>query len=302
MAEAKPVTTPLPKNIKLDNIDTWVEDPNIPYAKAIGSLMYAALQTWLDIAFAVQHLSQYTSNPAQEHWTVVKWVLRYLKGTCNEGIIYKRAETAPQIEIYADADFANWTNAKSISGYACVMNGTCLMWSSKKQSTVALSTTEADYITLTHVAKQLTWIWRLLNKIGLEQWDPTMICCDNLSAITITCDATYHTCTKHINIYYHYIREKVASNEASLTYIASKDNIADIMMKAIPLDNHDKLKELLGITKENTCWGGVLKCTTCAYMWISRDLEVTWCTYITSGMRLSTHSWETLPRESPLKP
>ena len=79
-----------------------------------------------------------------------------------------------------------------------------------------------------------------------------MICCDNLSAITITRDATYHARTKHINIYYHYIREKVASNEASLTYIASKDNIADIMTKAIPLENHNELKELLGITRENT--------------------------------------------------
>ena len=68
-----------------------------------------------------------------------------------------------------------------------------------------------------------------------------MIHCDNLSAITITCDVTYHACTKHINIYYHYIHEKVASNEASLTYITSKDNIADIMTKAIPLDNHNKL-------------------------------------------------------------
>ena len=121
------------------------------------------------------------------------------------------------------------------------MNSACLAWSSKKQSTVALSTTEAEYIALTHAVKQLTW-----------KRDPTAIRCDNLSAITITHDATYHACTKHINIYYHYIREKVASNEASLTYVASKDNIADIMTKAIPLENHNELKELLGITKEDT--------------------------------------------------
>ena len=132
------------------------------------------------------------------------------------------------------------------------MNGACLAWSSKKQSTVALSTTEAEYIALTHAAKQLTWIRRLLNEIGLEQRDPTAIHCDNLSAITITCDATYHAHTKHINIYYHYIREKVASNEASLTYVALKDNIADIMTKAIPPENHNELKELLGITREDT--------------------------------------------------
>ena len=79
-----------------------------------------------------------------------------------------------------------------------------------------------------------------------------MIHCDNLSAITITCDATYHAHTKHINIYYHYIRKKVASNEASLTYVTSKDNIVDIMTKAIPPENHNELKELLGITKEDT--------------------------------------------------
>ena len=132
------------------------------------------------------------------------------------------------------------------------MNGACLTWSSKKQSTVALSTTEAEYIALTHAAKQLTWIWRLLNEIGLEQRDPTAIRCDNLSTITITRDVTYHARTKHINIYYHYICKKVASNEASLTYVASKDNIADIMMKAIPPENHNELKELLGITKEDT--------------------------------------------------
>ena len=88
MAKAKPVTMPLPKNIKLDNIDTRAEDPNMPYAKGIGSLMYVALQTRPDIAFAVQHLSQYTSNPAQKHWTAVKRVLCYLKGTRDKGIVY----------------------------------------------------------------------------------------------------------------------------------------------------------------------------------------------------------------------
>ena len=126
------------------------------------------------------------------------------------------------------------------------------MWSSKKQGTVALSTTEAEYIALTHAAKQMTWTRHLLDKIGLEQRDPTPIHCDNLSAITITHDATYHARTKHIKIYYHFIRERVASNEASLIYVASKDNVVDIMTKAIPPDNHIKLKELLGITKDLT--------------------------------------------------
>ena len=75
-----------------------------------------------------------------------------------------------------------------------------------------------------------------------------LIHCDNLSTITITHDTTYHAHTKHINIYYHFIHEKVASHEASLTYVTSKDNIADIMTKAIPPESHNKLKELLGLT------------------------------------------------------
>ena len=78
----------------------------------------------------------------------------------------------PRLEIYADADFANRTDAKSISGYACVMDGACIAWSLKKQGMVALSTTKAEYIALTHAAKQMTWIRRLLNEIGLDQTDP----------------------------------------------------------------------------------------------------------------------------------
>src|SRR6266481_2674443 len=98
----------------------------------------------------------------------------------------------------------------------------------------------------------MMWIQRLLNEIGLDQRDPTPICCNNLSAITITHDTTYHMRTKHIKIYYHFIREKVASNEALLTYVPLKDNVADLMTKAIPPEEHNKLKNLLGITREVT--------------------------------------------------
>ena len=92
------------------------------------------------------------------------------------------------------------------------MDGMCITWSSKKQGTVALSTTEAEYIALMHVAKQMIWIQRLLNEIGLNQTKATPIHCDNLSVITIMHNVTYHAHRKHINIYYHFIHKKVASN------------------------------------------------------------------------------------------
>ena len=107
MADVNPVSTPLSKNTKLDDIKVQAKDPTMPYAKAIGYLMYAAIQTWPDISFMVQHLSQYTTNLMQEHWTAVKHVLQYLKGTCDEGIVYSRAGDTPRFEIYSDADFAN---------------------------------------------------------------------------------------------------------------------------------------------------------------------------------------------------
>ena len=141
------------------------------------------------------------------------------------------------------------------------MDGTCIMWSSKKQGTVALSTTEAKYIALMHVAKQMIWIRRLLNEIGLDQIKLTLICCDNLSVITIMHDTTYHMHTKHINKYYHFIREKVASNKALLTHIALKENTADIMTKAISSESHNKLKELLGNTKTSNLLRGSVERT-----------------------------------------
>ena len=88
MADANPVSTPLSKSIKLEDTKEQADDPTMPYAKAIRSLMYVAIQTRPDISFAVQHLSQYTTNPTQEHWTAVKHVLQYLKGTRDEGIVY----------------------------------------------------------------------------------------------------------------------------------------------------------------------------------------------------------------------
>ena len=107
----------------------------------------------------------------------VKRVLHYLKGTRDEGILFKRAETLPKLEIFSDTDFANRTDAKSISGYTCIMDGTCIVWSSKKQGMVALLTTKAEYIALMHATKQMIWIRRLLNEMGLDQTKVMPICC-----------------------------------------------------------------------------------------------------------------------------
>ena len=143
----------------------------------------------------------------QEHWTTVKHVLWYLKGTCDKGITYSWAGNTPPLKIYSDANFANRTDAKSISGYACIIDGACIVWSPKKQGTVALSTTKVEYIVLTHAAKQMTWIRHLLDKIGLEQRDSTPIHCNNLSTITITQHNISCTDKTHQNLISFYPRK-----------------------------------------------------------------------------------------------
>ena len=118
-----------------------------------------------------------------------------------------------------DADYANRADALSIGGYVAMLGGRSIAWSSKKQRMVALSMTEAEYIALTEGTKQLVWLRRYLTDLGFDQSQPTSICSDNLRAITLSHDASYHARTKHINDAYHFIRERVASNEVALTYI-----------------------------------------------------------------------------------
>ena len=148
-----------------------------------------------------------------------------------------------------DADYANQANALSIGSYISILGSGTITWSSKKQRTVALSTTKVEYIALTEGTKQLVWLRRFLLDLSFDQSHPTSICSDNLSTITLSHDATYHTRTKHINVTYHYICEKVASNKATLTYVKSKENPADLMTKPLDLYQHRYLREKLGFVE-----------------------------------------------------
>ena len=123
------------------------------------------------------------------------------------------------------------------------------MWSSKKHSTIALSTTEVEYIALTEGTRQLIWLWRFLLDLSFNQSHPKLILSDNLSALTLSHDATYHACTKHINVAYHYIHKKVASNKAALTYVKLKDNLTDLMTKPLDLFQHRYLHKKLGLVR-----------------------------------------------------
>ena len=133
------------------------EMKNVPYQSAVGSLMYAMLGTRPDISFAVGAVSQYSSNPGELHWRAVKRIFRYLKGTVGHSLEYKRSDKI--VHGYSDADWAgNIDNRRSTTGYAFLMNGGAVSWASKQQPTVALSTTEAEYMALAQATKEAVWI------------------------------------------------------------------------------------------------------------------------------------------------
>ena len=138
-----------------------------------------------------------------------------------------------------------------------MLGGGCVAWSSKKQQTVSLSTTEAECIALTEEAKQLVWLRRLLGDLTTDKTKPTSIRSDNLGAITLSNDTSYHARTKHINVAYHFIRERVASNEAALTYVQSKENPADLMTKGLDPSQRRYLRANLGFVEDSKVRGSI---------------------------------------------
>jgi len=143
---------PLDPNIDLNQDDDITHDTQGSgiYATMIGSLMYATLGMHPDIAYATNRLTQSMSQPQLKHWTAIKRISCYLKGTRNYALTYGGTNSNTDSNIYCDADWASHTDRKSVSGYVVTIASGAVAWSSKKQNTVALSTAEAEYISATH--------------------------------------------------------------------------------------------------------------------------------------------------------
>src|SRR4029450_12534750 len=140
----------------------------VPYASAIGSLMYAMVCTRPDIAHAVGAVSRFMANPGKRHWEAVKWILRYLRGTTDRCLCFRKGDL--RLQGFVDADFAGEVDHKrSTTGYIFTMGTTTVSWVSQLQKIVALSTTEAEYIAVTEASKEMIWLQGLLTELGLRQ-------------------------------------------------------------------------------------------------------------------------------------
>ena len=238
LSDAKPHDVPMkPKIIySKKSAPTTPEEhlrmKNTPYREAVGSLMYAAVATRPDIAFAVSTLSQFLDNPGDLHWQAVKNVFRYLAGTKDSELTY--GGERHDIEGYSDADGATQEHRHAISGYTFIFDGGAISWSSKKQELITLSTAEAEYVAATHAAKEAIWLRKLFGEIYPNSLSPTFLYCDNQSALKLATADNYHARTKHIDVRYHFIREVVARGAIKLAYCQTEDMVADMLTKALP--------------------------------------------------------------------
>jgi hypothetical protein len=233
-----PVSTPLAAHFRLSSALSPQSDAEVdymsrvPYSSAVGSLMYAMICTRPDLAYAVSAISRYLANPGEGHWRAVQWILRYLKGT--RDICLQFGSSRNGVVGFVDSDFAgDLDKRRSITGYVFSFGGCAISWKASLQATVALSTTEAEYMAITEAVKEAIWLRGLFSEI-YGKMQVVTVYCDSQSAIHLTKDAMYHERTKHIDVRYHFIREILAAGDIVVSKIGTKDNPADMLTKPLP--------------------------------------------------------------------
>lgn len=261
MADCKPIGTPLDAKTQLvklkeEEYEQYLHEMHgIPYKEAVGSLMYAMVATRADLAFAVSIVSQFMSKSGPLHWAAIKRILRYLKGTLDMKLCLGGKDIS--LKGYCDADWGgDLETRRSTTGYVFFIGKGAISWNSKRQPTVALSTTEAEYMATTQAAKEAIWLRQLMTDIGCVQEKTMTIMSDNQGSIALAKNPKHHSRTKHIDVQHHFIREKVDMEEIELRYCPTEDMVADVLTKALAKDRHERLRRQMGIVSFDTTQSG----------------------------------------------
>lgn len=257
MRSCRTASTPLPPGTVLDKTLEPVSDEEktemqkLPYRELVGSLLYLANTTRPDIAYVIGLLSRYMENPGKAHWTAGLHVLRYLSETIECGIRFRRTglQESNCLVGFSDADFAgDRDERKSTSGYVFMLAGGAICWSSKKQSLTAQSTVEAELIALSFATREVLWLRKLALESGLIKSEvSSKLFVDNQGCIALVQNEVLNERTKHIDVKFNLVKDKVRDGTIILQYLPSALMAADILTKVLNREKHRTNLQLLGM-------------------------------------------------------
>ncbi|GJT45392.1 hypothetical protein Tco_0954107 [Tanacetum coccineum] len=245
LEDSKPPKTPMSTEIKLNKDDEADSVDSTKYRGMIGSLLYLTASR-PGIMFSVCLCTRFKENLKTTHLEAVKRIFRYIKGTTHLGLWYPKG-TGIETIVYADSNHAgDYVDRKSTSG-VCTFMGCCLTsWFAKKQTALAISMTETEYVSAGKVCQQALWMQQALIDYDIRLEDvPIMF--DNKGVIELSRNPVQHSRTKHIEILHHFLRDNVQKGNISIDKVASEDNIADILTKPLKREVFNYLRLRLGM-------------------------------------------------------
>ncbi len=247
MENCKPRKSPCDEGLdKEPDSSPVLSDPRL-YREIVGSLIYAMSATKPDLSYVVTKLSQKMSAPSTQDLSVAKGVLRYLKGTVDYALVFRKAKENVCLQSYCDSDWASsHSDRKSISGYVYQLNkdSSFISWKSKKQNVVALSSCEAEYIALSTCVQEALYLRKLLVCMYCRNVESSVtVGVDNQGSIALAKNPVHHQRSKHIDVRYHFIRDVVSDGVVKLYYVPTNENIADVLTKPV---SGRKIVNLLG--------------------------------------------------------
>ncbi|XP_019178886.1 PREDICTED: uncharacterized protein LOC109174048 [Ipomoea nil] len=246
MKDCQPLITPISASkTTVFNVDLY--DDATQYRSLAGALQYLTV-TRPDLSFAVNQLCQHMHASIISHWEQLKHVRRYVKGTTTYGLRIRKS-LSRELHAISDSDWAGCPeDRKSTSGHAVFLGSNLISWVCKKQRTVARSSTEVEYKALADVCVEVSWIISLLREIGVTGVSTPRLWCYNLGVTYKCANHIFHARTKHVEIDYHFVRDRVANGDIHVNFISTNDQLADIFTKALPGSRFSFLRDKLQVT------------------------------------------------------
>jgi len=250
MATCNPAATPTDTKPKPSTTDGALLKDATAYRSVAGALQYLTI-TRPDIAYAVQQVCLHMHAPRDVHHTMLKRILRYIKGTLHLGLQLRTA-TSPTITAYSDADWAGCPDTRrSTSGFCIFIGNSLVSWSSKRQTTVSRSSAEAEYRAIANAVVECSWLRHLLGELLCKVPTATVAFCDNISSVYMSKNPVHHRRTKHIELDIHFVREKVAIGELRITHVPSARQLADVFTKGLPSALFFDFRDSLSVTADD---------------------------------------------------